>query len=402
MLKQSPKHLYIRILVLGVIAFALAACSKDKINQPTELDPDFKDQVLIERLWKRSIGNGDIELKLNFSSFIFDKTIYNIDGYGFLSALDFSTSKVVWDKELSEKVSGGLGGDHNNLYYTTFQGEFVALSRENGQELWRTNLKSESVAQPSSNGNLVAVQTVDGKLMAFDTQDGRLKWRYDSIGPLLSLRGTPSPIISQRYTLTSFANGELLAFDNKTGQPYWKATLASPQGRTELERLVDPDGQAIIDGDTLYTIAYQGKLVALNAITGQEKWSKSYSSFNSLAFGFGKLFVTTATGSVMAINPANGTELWKNDEFKYRRLTSPFVYNQTIAFSDLEGYLHFLDINDGKYIAKKHPSEEGIMGNLNIVDSTLLVLTRTGELVAYQLFSADEHLARSLDKKLSR
>ena len=291
MLHYFSKQYFFRIFVFGIVVTTLMACSKDKVNQPVELDPNFKDKILIERLWKRSVGDGDIGLKLNFSSFVMNTTVYNIDGYGFLTALDSTSGKILWEVERAEKVSGGLGGDNKNLYYTTFQGELVALGRQDGQELWRTNLSSESISQPSSNGDLIAVQTVDGKLMTFGANNGRLKWRYDSIGPLLSLRGTPSPIISQRYTLTSFANGELLAFDNQTGQPYWKAILATPQGRTELERLVDPDGQAVIDGDTLYTIAYQGKLVALDILTGQEKWAKSYSSFNSVAFGFGQLFV---------------------------------------------------------------------------------------------------------------
>tara|TARA_R110001592_G_scaffold248308_1_gene510547 strand:- start:8027 stop:9139 length:1113 start_codon:yes stop_codon:yes gene_type:complete len=369
----------------------LAACSKDKVNQPTALDSKFIDRILVERLWKRSVGDGDINLKLNLSSFVVDQLIYNIDGYGYLSVLDSQTSKILWEKELDEKVSGGLGGDNKNLYYTTFQGELVALNRETGDQNWRANLSSESIAKPASNGSLVAVQTVDGKLMTFGTEDGKLRWRYDSIGPLLSLRGTPSPIISQRYILTSFANGELLAFDNQTGQPYWKAIIATPQGRTELERLVDPDGQAVIDGDTLYTIAYQGKLVALDVLTGVEKWSKTYSSFNSVAFGFGQLFVTTSNGAVIAINPRNGSEIWKSESFKFRRLTSPFIYNQAVVFSDLEGYLHFLDIRNGKYLARKRPDGDGVMGELNIVGEKLIVLTRSGDLVAYKMFSDTEN-----------
>lgn len=396
------KKLYLRLCLIGMLISVLTACGKDKINQPTELDSNFKDRILVERLWKRSVGDGDIELKLNLTSYISEKLIYNIDGYGYLSALDSDNGKIIWDKELNETVSGGLGGDLKHLFYTTFQGELVALNRQTGEQIWRADLSSESIAKPSSNGNLVAVQTVDGKLMAFGAEDGKLRWRYDSIGPLLSLRGTPSPIISQRYTLTSFANGELLAFDNQTGQPYWKAIIATPQGRTELERLVDPDGQAVIDGETLYTIAYQGKLVALDVLTGQEKWAKNYSSFNSIAFGFGQLFVTTANGEVLAINPANGSEIWKSDSFKFRRLTSPFVYNQTVIFSDLDGYLHFLDVKNGKYLARRLPDEEGVMGELNTIGEKLVVLTRSGDVVAYQMYSDTEMLRRSINRKLAR
>jgi outer membrane protein assembly factor BamB len=396
------KNVFLRHFILGVLISTLLACSKDKINQPVELDPGFKDRILVDRLWKRSIGSGDLDLKLNLSSFVYEKLIYNLDGYGYLSVIDAETSKIIWDKDLNESVSGGLGGDAKYLYYTTFQGELVTLNRQSGEQIWRANLSSESIAKPSSNGSLVAIQTVDGKLMTFGAEDGKLRWRYDSIGPLLSLRGTPSPIVSQRYTLTSFANGELLAFDNLTGQIYWKAIIVTPQGRTELERLVDPDGQAVIDGDTLYTIAYQGKLMAIDVLTGQEKWAKTYSSFNSVAFGFGQLFVTTSDGVVLAINPKNGAELWKSESFKFRRLSSPFIYNQTLVFSDLEGYLHFVDISNGKYLARKHPDDSGVMGELNIIGEKLFATTRSGHLVAYQMFSDTERLRRSIERKLAR
>lgn len=402
MSRHFPKKYSIRLFLTGIMICVLAACGKDKVNQPVPLDPDFKNKVYIERLWKQSIGQGDLGLKLNLTSFVMDTKVYSIDGEGYLTIFDPNTEKMLFDKDLNEKVSGGLGGDAKHLYYTTFTGELVAINKKNAEPLWRAELSSEAISQPSSNGNIVAVQTVDGKLMTFGADDGKLRWRYDSIGPLLSLRGTPSPMLSQRYTITSFANGEMLAFDNQTGQPYWKATLAVPQGRTELERLVDPDGQPVIDGDTLYTIAYQGKLVALDVMTGQEKWAKSYSSFNSVAHGFGKLFVTTADGLVLAINPSNGNEIWRSESFKFRRLTAPFIFNQTLIFADLEGYLHFLDINSGMHLAKKQPDDDGVMGDFHIIDNNLVVSTRSGDLVAYKIYSGEAYLHRSLDKKLAR
>lgn len=395
-------QLSVRLIFSILLVFMLSACSSSKVNQPKELDPEFKDRVLVERAWKKSIGEGDIGLQLELSSVYYDGLIYSIDGEGYHTVLDPESGRIIRDADLNIKVSGGLSGDNQHLYLTTFEGELIAIKRETAKVVWRARLSSEAISKPASNGNLVAVQTVDGKLFVYGVADGRLRWRYDSIGPLLSLRGTPSPIISQRYTITSFANGEMLAFDNQSGDIYWKAILATPVGRTELERLVDPDGQAVIDGDTLYTIAYQGKLVALDVITGTEKWAKSYSSFNSLAFGFGKIFVTTADGEVLAINPKNGTEIWRNEDFMYRRLNSPFVYQQALVFADLEGYLHFLDTQTGKPLARKQPDEDGVMGEFIGLNDQLLVSTRSGDLVSYKLFSAEEYLRRSIDRKLAR
>jgi len=382
----------IQFMVLCFSLSMLTACSRDKVNEPTEIEDRFKDKISMKRLWKSSVGTGDDELSLQLTPVLIDDYIYSIDVEGELYVIRRDDGKKVWVKSLNERVSGGLGADKQNLYYTTFQGEIVCIDRQTAEEKWRQVLTSESISAPSSNGRLVLVQTIDGKLLALDVSDGRQRWRYDSIGPILSLRGTPSPIVSQKYTITSFANGEMLAFDNQTGNPFWKATLGIPQGRTELERLVDPDGRAVIDGSTLYAVAYQGKLVALDVTSGQEIWAKDLSSFNHLALGFGKIFATTADGVVVALNQANGQELWRNEKLKYRRLGPPVVFDQMVLTVDLEGYLHALSVQDGDTLARKQPDSDGVMGNILISGKQFYVYARSGDIVAYKHHSVDDTL----------
>jgi len=382
----------IQFMVLCFSLSMLAACSRDKVNEPTEIEDSFKDKISMKRLWKSSVGTGDDELSLQLTPVLIDDYIYSIDVEGELYVIRRDNGKKVWTKSLNEKVSGGLGADKQNLYYTTFQGEIVCIDRQNAEEKWRQVLTSEAISAPSSNGRLVLVQTIDGKLLALGASDGHQRWRYDSIGPILSLRGTPAPIVSQKYTITSFANGEMLAFDNQTGNPFWKATLGLPKGRTELERLVDPDGRAVIDGTTLYAVAYQGKLVALDVTSGQEIWAKDLSSFNHLALGFGKIFATTADGVVVAFNQNTGQELWRNEKFKYRRLGPPVVFDRTVLMADLEGYLHVLSVQDGDTLARKRPDSDGVMGNILVSGKQFYVYARSGDIVAYKHFSTDETL----------
>jgi outer membrane protein assembly factor BamB len=375
------------LLCLGVSLFS--ACSSNKVNEPTELDRKFKDIISMKRLWKTSVGVGDDDLQLQLSPVLREDYIYSVDVEGQLTVIDRYTGKKEWSIELDEKVSGGLGIDQQHLYYSTFQGELVCLAIDDGSERWRSSLTSEAVAVPATNGQLVVVQTIDGKLTAFDAENGNQKWRYDSVGPILSLRGTASPLISKKYSITSFANGSMLAFDNSNGQPFWKAEIGVPQGRTELERLVDPDGRAVLDGDKIYAVAYQGKLLALNVIDGQEIWSKDLSSFNSVALGFGKLYVTTGTGDIVALDQTNGTEVWRNEQFKYRRLSSPMVFDQTLVTADLDGYVHVLSTTDGEVLARKYPDSDGVMGQMLVSDDLLYVYARSGHIVAYRLFSTE-------------
>ena len=375
----------IQSIVLCLSLIFLLSCSTEKVNEPTELEK-FKDKVSLKRLWKTSVGTGDDSLMLQLTPVLIDGHIYTIDIEGSLHVIESGQGKTLWSREYDERVSGGLGFDDKHLYYTTFQGQVVGIDRHNGDELWRQTLTSEAVAAPVSNGKLLMVQTIDGSLTAFDTVDGAKVWQHDSLGPILSLRGTATPLVSLKYTITSFANGEMSAFDNQNGAPFWKATLGLPQGRTELERLVDPDGQATLDGDRLYAAAYQGKLVSLDVTTGQEIWSKELSSFNRVAVGFSTVFVTTANGDVVALNQATGSELWRNEALKYRRLSSPTVFGQTVITADFEGYLHVLSVSDGEMLARKLPDSEGVMGNILVSGDIIYVYARSGDIVAYKIY----------------
>jgi outer membrane protein assembly factor BamB len=364
----------------------LLACSNEKVNEPTELDK-MRDTVKIKRIWKVSVGSGDNELMLSLSPVIKDGFIYTLDSEGVLTVLNRLNGKVEWERELDEKVSGGLEIDSERLYYATFQGELVCLDRHTGNQIWRRDLTSEAVSAPSSNGRMVAVQTIDGKLFAFDATEGIQLWRYDSVGPILSLRGTSSPLVSTKFTITSFANGEMLAFNNKNGSTFWKSAIGLPQGRTELERLVDADGKAIIDADRVYATSYQGRVVSLNATTGSEIWSKPISSYNGVAVGFSQVYVANAEGVVVAFNALNSNEVWRNEKLKYRRLSTPSTVQNMVVVSDFEGYLHFLSQVDGEIVARKYPDSDGVMGNVLVSGDMVYVYARSGEIVAYRIFN---------------
>jgi len=383
---KTLRSVFFKFSLITLVFALLSACSSDNVNEPTELEK-MRDKVKIKRVWKVSVGDGDDDLMLQLTPVIKDEHIYTIDAAGELTVLNRLTGKEVWQRDLEEKISGGLEIDSQRLFYTTFQGELVCLDRFNGNEVWRRDLSSESVSAPASNDRIVAVQTIDGKLFVFDTTEGIKKWRYDSVGPILSLRGTPSPLISKKYILTSFANGEMLAFDSQNGKPYWKASIGIPQGRTELERLVDADGQAVVDGERVYAVAYQGNLVSLNASAGNEVWSKPVSSYNGVAVGFAQVYVANADGEVLAFNKQNSNEVWRNEKLKYRRLSTPTVVQNMVAVSDFEGYLHFISQVDGEIVARKYPDSDGIMGEVLVADNMVYVYSRSGEIVAYRIFN---------------
>lgn len=373
------------VLLLSLSALLMVGCSSDDVEEePMELE-DFDEEIEIIKVWDESIGDGHDEQFLTLTPIIIGETIYAIDHAGELLALNKSDGEELWEVEYDEPVSGGLGGDDSQLYFATYHGEIVAVDRNGGMEQWRVALTSEVLSQPVSNGRQVVVQSIDGKVVSLNAQSGKLMWRYDSNAPVLSIRGTASPVITDEFTVTGFANGELVAFQNITGAPVWSNSIGTPKGRTELERLVDIDGQPVIQDDVVYSVSYQGKLSAIHLPTGKEIWSKQQSSYRAVDLGFGNVYVSTAKDVVVAYSQSTRTEVWRQENLKFRQLTAPKAFGSTTVVADFEGYVHFLSQIDGRFMGRVHLDSDGVRTPMLISDDMLFIYSNSGDLAAYKI-----------------
>ncbi|MEX5695020.1 PQQ-binding-like beta-propeller repeat protein, partial [Pseudomonas syringae] len=85
---------------------------------------------------------------------------------------------------------------------------------------------------------------------------------------VLTLRGTSAPIVTNRLAVAGLSTGKVVALDISNGVPVWEQRVAIPQGRSELERVVDIDGGLLLSGSTLYVASYQGRIAALDLDSG--------------------------------------------------------------------------------------------------------------------------------------
>lgn len=372
-------------LCLAASLLIVVGCSSDDVEEePMELE-DFNEEIELIKVWDESIGDGNADQYLKLQPIIIGESIYAIDHFGILVAINKADGEELWEVEYEEPVSGALGGDDSQLYFATYHGDIIAVDRSGGLEQWRVTLTSEVLSAPVSNGRQVVVQSIDGKVVSLNAQSGELMWRYDSNAPVLSIRGTASPVISDEFTVTGFANGELVAFQNNSGAPVWNAAVGLPKGRTELERLVDIDGQPVIKDDAVYTVSYQGKLSVIHLPTGKEIWSKQQSSYTGVDLGFGNVYVSTSDDIVVAYNQSTRTEVWRQENLKFRQLTSPKAFGSTAVVADFEGYIHFLSQIDGRFIGRVHLDSDGVRSPMLISDDMLFVYSNSGDLAAYKI-----------------
>lgn len=371
---------------VGLAALLLVGCggSSKKELPPAELEK-ITAEVELERVWKRNIGVGQGELYTNLQPALDGLTLYAADANGRVVSMDRDTGKVNWQVKLKEPLSGAVGAGGGRVMVGTLNGAMITLDENDGSELWRTQVSSEVLAPPQTNGDIVVVQSQDDKLVALDIGTGEQRWIYESSLPVLTVRGHSTPVVTLHRVYAGLASGRVVALDARNGLPVWEQRIAQPQGRSELERMVDIDGQLLLDDDTLYAATYQGSLVAIDAESGGIRWQRPASSHGGPAVGFGSVYLSRADGGVQAYDQNRATPLWTNEQLLRRQLTAPVVFSSYVAVADYEGYLHLLAQTDGRLVGRVRVDSKGVRATPISRSGTLYVYGNSGDLAAYQL-----------------
>jgi len=385
-----------RIFLVLLLASCLGACSTikgwfssdEEINQPAEL-VDFKETVKIRKLWSTGVGNGQGKGLYRLQPAISGEVIYAASADGDLKAIDRGRGRTLWKKDMKTDLSGGVGVYEDSLLLGTSEGFVMRVDADGGERRWSSRLTGEVLAPPQSNGRVVVAQTYDGKLHGLDFETGEKLWTYDSNVPVLTIRGTCSPIVDGNRVYAGFANGRVLAFNADNGAVLWEVRVAISQGRSEIERIVDVDGTMVLLGGELYAASYQGSVVAITAANGHKLWQQDVSSYAGVSQGFGNIYVTDEDGTLYAYQ-RNGQGLrWSQGALAYRGLSRPVPVSSYVAVSDFEGIVHLVSQVDGEFAGRMKVDGDGVRADMLSDGNHLYVFGNSGKLVAYEIISRE-------------
>lgn len=375
---------------LLTLALLAAGCSsKDtKELEPAELTK-FKAEISLKKEWSRSIGEGQGKTYNLLTPVVYGDQIYAADVEGLVVSMDRLTGKVNWKKKLDKPVSGAVGAGYGLVLVGTLRGEVIALDVSTGEERWRSQVSSEVLAAPAVNGDIVLVQTQDDRLIALEIDTGAQRWSYESSPAVLTLRGTGAPLLTNQLAVAGLSSGKVIALDTRRGLPVWEQRVAIPQGRSELERVVDIDGGLLLSGGTLYVASYQGRAAALELESGRVLWQRDASSYSGAALGYGSVYLSLADGTVEGIDERSTTALWRNESLARRQLSAPAVFSSYVVVGDIEGYLHLLSQVDGRFVARERIDSSGVRVRPVVEGDWLYAFGNDGKLVALTIRQAD-------------
>lgn len=352
---------------------------------PTELT-EFEPSIAVEDVWTKRVGKGVEEQYLKLAPYVQGDRLFVADRYGRLAATALETGKEIWEvKDNNLQYTGGPGGGEGLVLVGTDDARVIAREVDTGKLRWVARVSSEVLAAPRAADGIVVVRTGDGKLFGLNAQTGREVWVYDRSIPTLTLRGNAAPVIDDDLVLAGFDNGRLVALDLHTGRQAWESRLAIPSGRSDLERMVDVDGEPVVVGATAYVASFQGGVAAVSVIDGQIEWTREISSYAELSVGDEKVFITDDTGAVWALDRNSGSSVWKQDGLSYRHPSGPRYYRGYVVVGDFEGYLHWLDAKTGEFAFRAQVDDERIITPAIPAGNVLLSYSTAGRLSAVRI-----------------
>jgi outer membrane protein assembly factor BamB len=372
------------LLASGCTALGNLFDNPDNTAEPAEL-VDFEPVIKVRTVWQRSVGSGAGKLFLKLRPAVDGDRVYAATRKGRVRAFDARTGESIWDTDTDSPLSGGPGVGDGLVLLGTSDGEVLALDEKDGQIEWRARVSSEVLSSPSSLGGVAVARTIDGKLFGLSADDGTRLWVYDRTTPVLTLRGTGSPILFDGAAIAGFDNGQVVAIALSNGQPLWETQVAVPRGRTELERMVDVDADPVIESESVYAVTYQGQVAALNVFNGEILWRRDLSSNSGLGVGPDKVYVTDDASHIWALDRSNSASMWRQSKLEARRVSAPAVFGQFVVVGDLDGYVHWLRRDDGQFAARVRVDSSGIVAAPVATSFAVYVYGSGGELAALQV-----------------
>jgi outer membrane protein assembly factor BamB len=403
------KRRYLLLFSLLVATFALSGCGLwNKIfNRGSNLQApkplvEFTPTVQVQQVWSTRIGDGSGRSGVRLQPTYSDGKLYLISTDGKIEALDAATGKEIWEQ--STRVGGGLwpfkhkhpgtdaryaGGPSvlgNLLVVGTLDGHVYAMDAGTGKQLWSAEVDDEVISPPAIDAGTVYVRTNSGYVYAFDANTGERKWLNDQANvPLLSLRGNGPLLAAHGVVMFGSDDGNIVSLRGDTGAIQWKLPINKGLGRTDIQKLNDADDTLQLDDNTLYGTAYHGELVAIDAAQGQLSWNRDFSSYVGVGVADNELVGVDSDSVVWAFSKNGGGDLWKQDALQYHWLTAPAIQDKYAVLGGVQGYVHWLNLSDGKLAARVRLSKDAIRARPVVNGDTVYVEDVKGHVAAYRI-----------------
>ena len=289
-----------------------------------------------------------------------------------------------WNLSIKGGVMSEIAVLKDIAYFGGGDGYFYAVNVNNGNVLWKVDLRTPFFAKPTFENHRVFIHTALGMVIAFDAQTGKRLWHYKRLLPgTPKLIGAGTPLISQDELIVGTSDGSVIALHTNDGHLLWEKSLHNKTS----SRFHDVQARAVLDNGILYIPAYDGALYAHRRSTRDILWRFDAGGAKSILIEKERLFFPSSDGTIYALKKDNAQVLWKF-QLDGGVPTPLESANDYLLFGSSYQFLYVLNKHTGEGLYRFHVGHNsGFTGSfaLDSGNSKLYALSRSGNLYAFKI-----------------
>ncbi len=311
------------------------------------------------------------------------------------------SGEVQWEYQTSGSLLASPAVAGGMVFLPTGDGRLLALNEDTGEEVWAYQVIGPMNATPVVVDDLVIIGQRDGMVTALTRDTGAVQWAFQGKGAIMG-----SPVVLDGVVYAGTGAHMIYALDARTGEERWKEELdnwivASPvvhqgilvvasQGgelylidvsngtlRYRVDVRSGVDTSATVVGDSAYITTRVGTILAFDYQEKDVSFRKLYRSLwfqlwiwnmasqppatagviwarnlhdpliADAAADDSRLFVSTLSGSIYALDQKTGEILWSGEGLP-QTFTSPIVSGGTVIQAASDGTFYGFDAATGE------------------------------------------------------
>jgi outer membrane protein assembly factor BamB len=348
--------------------------------------------------WKTEIGEGGGYRKIIMAQpVVLGGTVFTMDSDAVVSAFSLADGKRLWRVDTkpqdldSTNVGGGLGAEGSTLFADNGLSSLVALDISTGKEKWRKDLGVPARSAPMIADGRVFVTTIDDRLFAFTAADGRQLWTHQAAEPVTAMLGQPAPAYWHGLVVAGFGSGELACLRADSGSVVWTDGLGASEGRASVADFLSIRGLPVVVNGLVYAISMGGLLVCNDIPTGRRVWERQVAGEDTPYIAGDWMFVISAEQQIGAININDGriswiTQLprWEDAVKRKNTLTwyGPLLVSDRLIITGISRDALSLSPYTGEILGHIELSEAAAPTVPVVAGGTVMIVTNDGRLMA--------------------
>lgn len=342
--------------------------------------------------------------RVTASPIVYNGHVFTLDADGRVSAFSNSGGSALWSAVLkptakdkpspsftsqvfalgSSDGGGGYGGglaiDNGKLFAASGYGAVFALDPSTGKVLWEKNLGVPVRASPTAAGDRVFVITAEGRFLCLSAVDGTELWATRGLPQQASRVMNVSPAVDNDIVVVPYPSGDLVALKISDGTAVWSESLTRQRTTSQLTALSDAARPAI-DNGTVFAVGHAGRMVATQSHTGERLWSINVPGTQAPCVAGDSVFVVDTGGTLMAISRKDGKIQWSSKLSGGTSFAGPVLAGGLLWLTSNTGQLLSVDASTGKVTGQQDLGDPVFIAPI-VAQGRMYVLTDEAKLIA--------------------